>query len=475
MTIGLSGTPRTNGRAAVRSRSLLAVKGDPMSAGDEQAYPQWMRLGPVPRALASSGDQSRAVDGAWRVWEVLRDWDQRFAILVDTVVALGLFLLCSGHFAHAGTTHPNLWFVAGLTLPLVLRRRAPIAVFAVLAAVALAQWAVAPPLLADAALLVALYTVAADSEWLQVIAASAVLEIGVVLATVRWAPVDGHLKSSIFLTGMVLAALFAGVVVRALRSQLGWLSERADRLEFERDQQASIAAAAERSRIAREMHDVVSHNIQVMVTLADAAAIAQRAEPERAGEAMREVSGTGRQALTDMRRMLGLLRDDGSVPAEAAGTPAGALQAADAHALAPQPGLDDLEALVERVCSTGLAVTLERRGDPFELSGAAQLTVYRIIQEALTNALKHARSPQSVRVVLTYDAPEVSVEVTDDGHPTHADEPSAATNGNGGGHGVNGMAERAAAFGGTLVAGPGDSGGWRVSTTLRGCTAPARP
>jgi signal transduction histidine kinase len=292
-----------------------------------------------------------------------------------------------------------------------------------------------------------------------------------VLATVRWAPVDGHLKSSVFLTGMVFAALLAGVVVRALRSQLGWLSERADRLEFERDQQASIAAAAERSRIAREMHDVVSHNIQVMVTLADAAAIAQRAEPERAGEAMREVSGTGRQALTDMRRMLGLLRHDDQVPGGAAGTPAGARRAADVHALAPQPGLDDLEALVERVCSTGLAVTLERRGDPFELSGAAELTVFRIIQEALTNALKHARSPQSVRVVLAFDDPEVSVEVTDDGHAAPA--PSAAANGNGGGHGVNGMAERAAAFGGTLVAGPGETGGWRVATTLRGCTAPA--
>jgi signal transduction histidine kinase len=430
-----------------------------------------MRLGPAPRTPASSGDRGRAVDGAWRVWEVLRDLDQRFAIVVDTVVALGLFLLCSGQFAHAGTAHPNLWFVAGLTLPLILRRRAPIAVFAVLAAVALAQWAVAPPLLADAALLVGLYTVAADSEWPQVIAASAALEVGVVLATVRWAPVDGHLKSSVFLTGMVFAALLAGVVVRALRSQLGWLSERADRLEFERDQQASIAAAAERSRIAREMHDVVSHNIQVMVTLADAAAIAQRAEPERAGEAMREVSGTGRQALTDMRRMLGLLRHDDQVPGGAAGTPAGARRAADVHALAPQPGLDDLEALVERVCSTGLAVTLERRGDPFELSGAAELTVFRIIQEALTNALKHARSPQSVRVVLAFDDPEVSVEVTDDGHAAPA--PSAAANGNGGGHGVNGMAERAAAFGGTLVAGPGETGGWRVATTLRGCTAPA--
>jgi signal transduction histidine kinase len=319
------------------------------------------------------------------------------------------------------------------------------------------------PLFADAALRVARYTVAADAPWIQVFFAAAVLQIGVIMATVQWAPVGGDFKSWLFLTGMVFAALFAGVVVRALRSQLEWLSERADRLEVERDQQASLAAAAERSRIAREMHDVVSHNIQVMVTLADAAAIAGPTDPGRAREAMSDVSGTGRQALIDMRRMLGLLRE-GDLP-----RPPGVRQLDGAetwgHSLEPQPGLDELPALVARVRSTGLNVVLERRGDPFALSEAAELTLYRIVQEALTNVLKHAVASQTVHVVLQFHDPEVSVQVTDDGQLAGSDAPEKPRGE--GGHGVSGMAERAAAFGGILTAGPHRGGGWRVEATLR--------
>jgi signal transduction histidine kinase len=270
---------------------------------------------------------------------------------------------------------------------------------------------------------------------------------------------------------MAAASLFAGVVVRALRSQIDWLAEHAARLEFERDQQSFLAAAAERARIAREMHDVVSHNIQVMVTLADAAAVAQRADPERATEAMHDVSRTGRQALGDMRRLLGLLRDG----QETAGNVSTAARNADA--LAPQPGLAELEGLTERVRSTGLTVTLTRCGTPFALSAAAELTVFRIVQEALTNAMKHADSARSVAISLAFDDPEVTVRVVDDGLPSGASRPNGAPeNGqghNGGGHGVVGMTERAAAFDGSLVAGPRPGGGWQVAVTLRGCRAPA--
>jgi signal transduction histidine kinase len=202
---------------------------------------------------------------------------------------------------------------------------------------------------------------------------------------------------------------------------------------------------------------VISHNLQVMVTLADAAASSQRANPERATEAMLEVSGTGRQALLDMRHMLGVLRD-GTGPSDV-----------EAPSLAPQPGLDELSLLVERVRATGLAVTVDELGRPFALSDAAQLTVYRIVQEALTNSMKHGL-PQSVRVVIAYDDPEVAVEVTDDGAATRDQQPVSA---NGRGHGVTGMAERAAAFGGTLRAGPRNEGGWQVQAVLRGCKAPA--
>ncbi len=273
------------------------------------------------------------------------------------------------------------------------------------------------------------------------------------------------------------------MVVRALRSQLDWLAERAERLERERDQQASLAAATERARIAREMHDVVSHNIQVMVTLADAASSAQASDPARAAEAIHEVSSTGRQALTDMRRMLGVLREE---PTAVVGHgDGGAANGNGRPPFAPQPGLRELDALVDRVRGTGLDVSVERTGAPFEVSGAAGLTVYRIVQEALTNALKHAEQPASVEVRLAFDDPDVSVWITDDGRAKVAVPASPSGNGwangngngrdgaAGGGHGLAGMAERAGAFGGTLSAGPRPTGGWEVAATLRDCKAPA--
>jgi signal transduction histidine kinase len=447
----------------VRSRSVQEVKDDPMYQTVDGSNPGSAGLKSAPVAGASP---PRPLDGAWQLWERLRGWDQRFAIVVDTILALGLFLVCSGWFSFSKVSHPDLWFVAALTLPLILRRRAPISVFLVIAIVAFAQWSTTAPLVADSALLVALYTVTAECDWLAVVVAALILEIGVILATERWTPIGNYSKSLIFLTGMAAASLFAGVVVRALRSQIDWLAERAARLEFERDQQSFLAAAAERARIAREMHDVVSHNIQVMVTLADAAAVAQRSDPRRATEAMHDVSHTGRQALGDMRRLLGLLREGD----DTSGTGRSA-----AVAFAPQPGLAELEGLAERVRSTGLTVTLTRSGTPFALSGGAELTVFRIAQEALTNTMKHANSARSVAISLAFDDPVVTLIVVDDGRPSGASLPDGApaTRHNGGGHGVVGMTERAAAFDGSLVAGPHPSGGWQVAVTLRGCRAPA--
>jgi signal transduction histidine kinase len=421
------------------------------------------------------GRSDDRVDSKWKAWEALQDWDRRFALLVDSVLAVGLFLVSSAWFFRIGAPHPDIGFVAGLTLPLSLRRRAPFPVFLLLAAVALAQWAVTGPLVADAALLVALYTVTSDCSWMEVAVSTTVLELGVVIATVHWIPIGNHFKSAVFLTGMVFAAVLAGIVMRELRGRMEWLAERGNRLELERDQQASLAAAAERARIAREMHDVISHNLQVMVTLADAAAVAQRSNPARATEAMAEVSGTGRQALTDMRRMLGLLRED---TGEAGGTTGRAGNGAhpDVAVLPPQPGLTELPALLERVGATGLRVHLERSGTRFELSEAAGLTVYRIVQEALTNALKHAVTPELVEVRLDFDDPDIAVQITDDGRPVAVGVPGGGSNSDaaGDGHGVTGMRERAAAFEGILAAAPLAHGGWQVSTTLRGCKAPAR-
>src|ERR1700722_4506545 len=283
---------------------------DPMAPSSRHLYPECLRPRTATIDAPAGGPADRQNDGAWRVWEWLRAVDLRYATLVDVVLAAGLFVLCSVWVIEGTTTRPDLWFVAALIVPLVFRRRAPMTVFLVVAAVAFIQWLVTGPALADSALLGALYTVALESAWFLVAAATIILEVGVVMATARWTPTGNDVKSFVFLTGLVFTALLAGVVVRALPSQLDWLAERAERLELERDQQATLAAVTERARIAREMHDVVSHNIQVMVTLADAASLAQAADPARAAEAIHEVSSTGRQALPDMRRMLGVLRDE---------------------------------------------------------------------------------------------------------------------------------------------------------------------
>jgi signal transduction histidine kinase len=211
------------------------------------------------------------------------------------------------------------------------------------------------------------------------------------------------------------------------------------------------------------MHDVISHNLQVMVTLADAASVTRSQGSDGATMAMREVANTGRQAMTDMRRMLGLWRDD-TASAHPMRTACGPVDP-------PQPRLHELETLVERVRATGIGVSIIWEGTPFELSQAAELTAYRIIQEALTNALRHAASADAVQVTLAFDDPDVSIRVVDNGRTSPA-RSVRSFDGARGGHGVPNMAARAAAFGGALSAGPIESGGWRVATTLRRCGAP---
>ncbi|HEY1916271.1 MAG TPA: sensor histidine kinase [Streptosporangiaceae bacterium] len=327
---------------------------------------------------------------------------------------------------------------------LAVRRVWPSAVFTIAAALAFAQWLLNMPLLGDAALLVALYTVAAHQSRLHAAAAAVVMEAGAVMAAVRWAPAGNQIRSTLFLTATVVAALFAGRSVASGSRYLAWMDERARRLEIERDQQATIAAAAERTRIARELHDIVSHSLSVVITLADAAAVVSRADPDRGAQAMAEVSEVGRGALSDMRAMFGVLRDSEPVPG-----------------LEPQPGVAQLGALAERIRATGLGVDLAIEGTPFPLGAAAGLTVHRIVQEALTNTIRHAAASRA-SVTIGYDAPQVHVRVSDDG--TAAPPPAA---GGQRGHGIDGMRERAALHAGTLLAGPAPGGGWAVCATLR--------
>ncbi|MFJ4670895.1 sensor histidine kinase [Kitasatospora purpeofusca] len=333
---------------------------------------------------------------------------------------------------------------AALALPLLWRRRAPLAVFGAVVAAALVQWLLDIQLPADIAVLVALYTLAAHSARRTTLAAGAVVEVGVLLACLRWAPDGAFLTPFVAVTAMTAAAAVLGMNVRTTRAYLAAVEERAAHLEREQEQQARLAVAEERARITREMHDIVTHNLSVMVALADAAGYARQRSPDRADAAMRQISETGRQALTDMRRSLGVLRADEPD--------------AERH---PLPGIAQLDALAEQMSAAGLPTGLEVEGGHDHLPATAQLTVYRLVQEALTNALKHTPAGTRATVRIRCSAGTVTVDVADTGpRPATAAAPSSS------GHGIPGMRERAAAYGGTLRAGPLPGGGWGVRTRL---------
>ncbi len=362
-------------------------------------------------------------------------------LAIDLAICLAIAALSVGGLATQGRVDPlALIFCGALCAPLLLRRVSPILCFATIALVAFAQWLLAGPQLADAALLVALYWVALDGSLLEGAAAAATLELGAVMASLRWSPSE-PLKVWVGLTGLTTAAAVLGVSIRQRRALLVSLHEKAARLEFERDQEGRLGAAAERARIAREMHDIVAHNLTVMIALADGASYAMHSSPERAMQATQRVSATGRQALVEMRRLLGVLRE----------------QTAE-HPLEPQPSLDRLDELLARVNAAGIPVTMDLEGDPHELADGVQLTVFRVAQEALTNTLKHANRPTRAHLALSCHPGRVELEVTDTG--------AGAAVASSSGRGLHGMRERAASYGGKLDVGPRPQGGWRVHLRL---------
>jgi signal transduction histidine kinase len=351
---------------------------------------------------------------------------------------------------------PTVWiFDVLLVLPLLWRRRHPVIVFLVISAMALVQWSLGVQVGADLALLISLYAVGAyePRRWL-IGGSAAIAQIGVILAAARWAPPGHGLNTTILLTGTVTAAWVLGVYVRTRRAYLSSVLERAATAERERDQQALIATASERARISREMHDIVAHSLSVIIALSDGAAIATTRTPEAARTAMLQSSALGRQALGEIRRLLGNLNE---IPDDSTGV----------EDLAPQPGVADLDELINQVRSAGPAVDLVIIGRPPELAPGAELTIYRLIQEALTNVLKHAPSATRVVVTLRYGATRLDLEIENDDPLAVADVSAVpAPEASNGGHGLAGMSERAAAFAGTVEAGRGSNGGWRVKTHL---------
>ncbi|MET9147635.1 histidine kinase [Streptomyces sp. NPDC004042] len=332
---------------------------------------------------------------------------------------------------------------AALALPLLWRRRAPLTVFGAVAAAAFVQWLADVQLPADVALLVALHTVAARSGRWRTLAAAAVVEAGALLACLRWAADGAFLPLFAAVSATTVAAAVLGVNARTTRAYLTVVEERAARLERQQEQQARLAVAEERARITREMHDIVTHNLSVMVALTDAAVHARHRSPDKATGALLQISETGRQALTDMRRSLGVLR---------AGEPD-----AERH---PLPGLAQLRSLADQMCAAGLPTRLDLCGGHTHVPATAQLTVYRLVQEALTNTLRHTPAGTRAEVRVCCSAEAVTVDVTDSG--PRAPRPGAVPSG----HGIPGMRERAAAYGGTLRAGPLPGGGWQVRTRL---------
>ena len=216
--------------------------------------------------------------------------------------------------------------------------------------------------------------------------------------------------------------------------------ERAERAEQAREEEALLAVAEERARIARELHDIVGHSVSVMTVQAAGVRSLLRPEQERAREAVTVVEQTGREALAEMRRLVGVLRRPEESPA-----------------LAPQPSLEHVERLVSQARDAGLPVQLRIEGDPVQLPAGVDLTAYRLVQEGLTNAIKHANA-EHAEVVVLYRNGRVELTVTDDG--------TGDGGGESGGHGLVGMRERVSVYGGDLDAGPLPEGGYRLRATL---------
>ncbi|MCX0246327.1 sensor histidine kinase [Streptomyces drozdowiczii] len=338
---------------------------------------------------------------------------------------------------------PTAYLLTTLTvLPLLWRRRAPVRVLlAVVAAQGLYGLAVdGPGQTLPYTGLVALYSVAAHapSPSRQLCGA---LTLAVVFPSVAFN--TGEARELVFSLMVFTAAYGFGRFTDTRQAYTRAVEDRARQLEVTRRIEAEQAAARERARIAREMHDILSHAVSLMIVQAEAGPVAVRTAPERAEAAFDAISETGRDAMVQLRRMLGVLREEGQGP----GAPR-----------SPQPALDGLPALVERVRSSGLAVTHTVTGPERPLPRDTDSAVFRIVQEALTNTVKHAAATEAA-VLLAYGESSLTVSVTDDGVGMGTDTHS--------GHGLIGIRERAAAHGGGARTGPGPDGrGFRVDVTL---------
>ncbi|MEY9874046.1 signal transduction histidine kinase [Streptacidiphilus sp. MAP12-33] len=384
--------------------------------------------------------------------QLLYSWFRSRPLVSDTLWAVLLFLLSLLESLAERSPGQVLLALALCTL-VALRRRYPDFALWAGALLAFLQLGLAHNVyVSDMALLVLGYGAAAfGNKW----TSRAALALGLVsgpLAFVAfsdaWIDKPSTMFFSVVASTPFVLSWVLGRFTSIRRAYYLELEDRAARLERERDAQAKVAVAAERARIARELHDVVAHNVSVMIVQADGASYVMDAAPDQAKEALGTIAATGRQALAEMRRLLGLLRSE-----ETTGE------------YVPQPGVEQLPDLLEQVRSAGLPVDFSVEGDPRPLPRGVELTAYRIVQEALTNARKHGGPQASATVRMRFQDSDLAMVIEDDGRGASAE--LVTTGGEDGfGHGLIGMRERVGMVGGSLDAGPRVGGGFRIEAVL---------
>jgi signal transduction histidine kinase len=362
----------------------------------------------------------------------------RRSLAFDLLVAAGVAVLT---FPGLFQSHlPGLTVAIGLGMAVALlwRRRAPLAVMGVISCLALLQVLTRPegptiPLPFDVAVLIAMYSVVKYGRRLSHgLLAGGVTAIGAVIAVAVNATATGWWTLALTYAGICGSTWLTAYTMRNRRRYVESLEERAETLEREREHLARIAVAEERADIAREIHDVVAHSLAVMVVQADGGRYALDSDRAKARQALEVIAGTGREALADMKKLVGVLRAERTVP--------------------------ELPDLVSRARTAGLTVR-EDIGQVGDLPAAVRLTVSRIVQEGLTNVLRHAGSGATVTLSVRKDGGKVKLSVIDDGLGASGVPVKD-------GHGLIGMRERIAVHGGTLRAGPRFAGGWSVEAEI---------
>ena len=339
--------------------------------------------------------------------------------------------------------------IVGQTIGFSFRRRRPMPAFLFVIACTIVFWVADYPTNFDAFSLLAVYAATAhggDDRRRVWTITGAVVALLTTIALLGVIIPDEDLPAAavIGIAALHLTAAVAGEIVHERRQRLDALEQRAERAEAERELLAREAVLEERARIARDLHDIVAHGMSVMVVQAGAAQRVVATQPERAAQSLEHIQATGREALAEMRRLLGVLRNDG-----------------ESVELSPQPSIDDLGRIVQHCVDAGIPTELSVSGQTSASAPGAEMTGYRIVQEALTNVIKHAGRPTRAAVNVAYESDRMRIEVVDDGTGASVTELERTT-----GHGLVGMRERVDLYGGSFHAGPRPGGGFRVAATI---------